>query len=197
MSIHGCTPTELLERSGVLGQRLSAVHATHLTEHDIQLLGGARSFACFCPTTERDLADGVGPSRELADAGCELTLGSDSHAVIDPFEEMRAVELNERLVSQRRGHWSAPELLRAGGRAGHRSLGFRRRRGDPARPVGRSHHLRPVDPADRRHGVRWSPSCSPRRPADITSIVASGRLVDMDPVDVSTRLDTAIAQVTR
>ena len=81
------------------------MHATHLTDDDIELLGGAGAYACFCPTTERDLADGIGPCRGLHDAGARLTLGSDSHAVIDPFEEMRAVELNERLATQQRGHW--------------------------------------------------------------------------------------------
>ena len=79
---------------------------------------------CFCPTTERDLADGIGPARRLHDAGATLTLGSDSHAVIDLIEEMRAVEMHERLASQQRGHWSALELLAAATYDGHRSLGF-------------------------------------------------------------------------
>jgi cytosine/adenosine deaminase-related metal-dependent hydrolase len=60
----------------------------------------------------------------LYDRGSAMTLGSDSHAVIDLFEEARAVELNERLASERRGHWSAAELLRAATVAGHLSLGF-------------------------------------------------------------------------
>ena len=60
----------------------------------------------------------------MHDAGATLTLGSDSHAVIDLIEEMRAVEMHERLASQQRGHWSALELLAAATRDGHRSLGF-------------------------------------------------------------------------
>ena len=86
--------------------------------------GSRHTNVCFCPTTERDLADGIGPARLLHDAGATLTLGSDSHAVIDLFEEMRAVEMHERLASQRRGHWSAMELLAAATYDGHRSLGF-------------------------------------------------------------------------
>jgi len=121
---YGHSPTRVLHDAGALGPRTTAVHATHLTADDIELLGGSQTHACFCPTTERDLADGVGPSRRLADAGSALTLGSDSHAVIDMFEEMRAVEMNERLVSQRRGHWTADELLRAASCDGHASLGF-------------------------------------------------------------------------
>ena len=90
----------------------------------MRLLGEAGSYACFCPTTERDLGDGIGPSRALHDAGATLTLGSDSHAVIDLFEEMRAVELDERLATQRRGHWSSGELFDAATADGHASLGF-------------------------------------------------------------------------
>jgi cytosine/adenosine deaminase-related metal-dependent hydrolase len=100
------------------------VHATHLTDDDVRLLGGSATYSCFCPTTERDLGDGIGPSRRLHEAGSRLTLGSDSHAVIDPFEEMRAVELDERLATQRRGHWNATDLLAAATTDGHTSLGF-------------------------------------------------------------------------
>ena len=123
--VYGLTPTQLLAEEGVLGPLTTVVHATHLTQTDVRLLGESRTFACFCPTTERDLADGIGPSRFLHDAGCRLTLGSDSHAVIDLFEEMRAVEMHERLATQQRGHWSADELLAAATYDGHASLGFR------------------------------------------------------------------------
>jgi formiminoglutamate deiminase len=123
-AVHGVTPTQLLADEGALGPMTTAVHATHLTETDVRLLGESGTFACFCPTTERDLADGIGPSRFLHDAGSRLTLGSDSHAVIDLFEEMRAVEMHERLATQQRGHWSASELLAAATYDGHASLGF-------------------------------------------------------------------------
>jgi len=124
LAAYGVTPTRLLADEGVLGSMTSLVHATHLTDDDIALIGGASAFACFCPTTERDLADGIGPSTALDRAGARLTLGSDSHAVIDLFEEMRAVEMHERLATQQRGHWSAAELLDAATVTGHDSLGF-------------------------------------------------------------------------
>jgi len=123
-AVHGLTPTQLLAEEGVLGPLTTAVHGTHLTETDVRLLGESGTFVCFCPTTERDLADGIGPSRFLHDAGSRLTLGSDSQAVIDLFEEMRAVEMHERLATQQRGHWSAAELLAAATYDGHASLGF-------------------------------------------------------------------------
>ncbi len=121
---YGATPTQVLADAGALGPRSTAVHATHLSDPDVALLGGSGTYACFCPTTERDLGDGIGPSRRLHQAGAPLTLGSDSHAVVDVFEEMRAVELDERLARRSRGHWSAQELLVAATSDGHRSLGF-------------------------------------------------------------------------
>jgi cytosine/adenosine deaminase-related metal-dependent hydrolase len=120
----GVTPTRLLADAGVLGDRCSPVHATHLTDSDIALLGQSHTNVVLCPTTERDLADGIGPAVALHNAGCRLTLGSDSHAVIDLFEEMRALELHERLSTHERGHWPAGSLLTAGTAAGQRSLGF-------------------------------------------------------------------------
>ncbi|MGH8968589.1 MAG: formimidoylglutamate deiminase [Actinomycetes bacterium] len=121
---YGVTPTRLLHEHGVLGPRTSAVHATHVTDEDIALLGGSQTFACICPTTERDLADGIGPARRLHEAGSAITLGSDSHAVVDLLEEARAVELHERLATETRGHWTAGELLGAATGNGHASLGF-------------------------------------------------------------------------
>jgi formiminoglutamate deiminase len=120
----GRTPTRLLADCGVLGERATAVHATHLTTDDIALLGRSRTTVCMCPTTERDLADGIGPARALADAGSPLSLGSDSNAVIDLLEEARGMELDERLASELRGHWPASGLLSAATAAGAASLGW-------------------------------------------------------------------------
>ncbi|HEY1484786.1 MAG TPA: formimidoylglutamate deiminase, partial [Micromonosporaceae bacterium] len=121
---HGRTPTQLLGDAGVLGSATTAVHATHLTDDDRSLLGDTDTAVCFCPTTERDLADGIGPARALVDGGSPLCLGSDSHAVIDLFEEARAVEMHERLRTEMRGHFSAGELATAATVNGHRSLGW-------------------------------------------------------------------------
>jgi formiminoglutamate deiminase len=121
---HGLSPIELLAASGVLTDRFSAVHATHLPGHDIELLAAAASTVVMCPTTERDLGDGIGPTARFADAGIKMSLGSDSHAVIDLFEEARAVELDERLRSNERGVHAASDLLAMATINGHRSLGW-------------------------------------------------------------------------
>jgi formiminoglutamate deiminase len=121
---YGKSPAGLLADAGALSERFTAVHATHLEGDDFDLLGGRGCGVCLCPTTERDLADGVGPARRLADAGARLCLGTDSHAMIDPFEEARAVELDERLESRRRGGHSAGELLDAATAGGCASIGW-------------------------------------------------------------------------
>ncbi|MFI1647602.1 formimidoylglutamate deiminase [Streptomyces avidinii] len=123
LAAHGRTPTQLLAEHGVLGPRTTGVHNTHLTDVDIALLGGTTTGTCMCPTTERDLADGIGPATRLQQAGSPLSLGSDSHAVIDLLEEARAMELNERLRSRTRGHWTANALLTAATEDGHAALG--------------------------------------------------------------------------
>ncbi|MET4923388.1 formimidoylglutamate deiminase [Streptomyces sp. PSRA5] len=123
LATHDRTPARLLADHGVLGPRTTAVHSTHLTDDDIALLGSTRTGTCMCPTTERDLADGIGPAARLQHAGSPLSLGSDSHAVIDILEEARALELNERLRSRTRGHWTAAALITAATADGHAALG--------------------------------------------------------------------------
>ncbi len=120
----GSTPIALLDNSGGLGPTTTLVHATHITSDDIARTARANAACCFCPTTERDLADGIGPSSALADAGVELCLGSDSHAVIDPFEEARALDLNQRLDSLERGVHPPADLASAATVGGYRSLGW-------------------------------------------------------------------------
>ncbi|GAA4595413.1 formimidoylglutamate deiminase [Planotetraspora phitsanulokensis] len=121
---YSATPVQVLHDHGVLGPRSTAVHATHLSDVDVALLGGSTTHVCMCPTTERDLADGIGPARRLFDAGSPITLGSDSQAVVDLLEEARAVELDERLATMERGHWRAADLLNAATAAGHSSMGY-------------------------------------------------------------------------
>ncbi len=119
---HGRTPTQLLAEAGALDGNFTAIHATHLTPEDVDLLAGAT--VCLCPTTERDLADGIGPARRLRDAGARLAVGSDSQAMIDIFEEARAIELDERLATGTRGLHPAHELLSAATAEGHAALGW-------------------------------------------------------------------------
>lgn len=93
---HGMRPVELLADVGALGERFTAVHATHLSPSEVRSFGAARAFACVCRTTERDLGDGFPDVSGLVRAGARLVTGTDSHASSCPFEEARAIELDER-----------------------------------------------------------------------------------------------------
>ena len=124
MAVEGCTPAELLEREGILGPDLTAVHAIHVDDHDIELLGSNRVSVCACSTTERDLGDRVGPLHALARAGCPITVGSDSNAMIDILEEARALELDQRRATGRRVLHQPDDLLSAATANGMRALGW-------------------------------------------------------------------------
>lgn len=122
---HGKPPILTLADAGILGPRFVAVHATHLDDDEIRALGAARSFACICRTTERDLGDGLCRSADLASAGVLLCTGVDSHAISDPFEEARSIELDDRTRQESR-HVAADaeELLVAATTNGYRAAGL-------------------------------------------------------------------------
>jgi formiminoglutamate deiminase len=194
----GRTPAALAEDAGALGPRTTAVHATHLTGDDIARLGATATTACLCPTTERDLADGIGPASRLADAGSPLCLGSDSHAVVDLFEEARAVELDERLATERRGHHHAEDLLAAATATGMDALGWPAGRLEPGRLADLvtvtldSPRLAGAHPPDLVDHLVFAATA-----ADVTHVVISGRQIVQDGhhlqvADVPTALAEAI-----
>jgi formiminoglutamate deiminase len=198
---HGVTPTQLLASSGALGPIATAVHATHLRSGDISLLAGTSTGVCFCPTTERDLADGIGPAGALAAGGVALSLGSDGHSVIDLFEEARALELDERLATHVRGTFGAVRLLEAATVVGHRALGWP----DAGQlAVGAPADLIAVDLNSRRTAgglvdaetVVFAASAS-----DVTDVIVDGVVVVKDRHhvridDIGTELRAAIDAVT-
>jgi formiminoglutamate deiminase len=123
----GRRPVELLAEHGLLSERFVAVHATHITPNEAHLLGSAKAFVCLCPTTERDLGDGLPDVGTLVAQGVRICLGVDSYVMSDPFEEMRGVALGERLRTGRRfGPWEAPAdaLFRYATTEGALALGF-------------------------------------------------------------------------
>ena len=118
---HGMRPVELLAETGFLGPRTTVVHATHANDGELDLLSEHGASVCACPTTEGNLGDGFLPAEGILGRGIPLSIGSDSHVRIDPFEELREIETNARRLSGRRnvlvppGETSpTPWLLRAG-----------------------------------------------------------------------------------
>jgi formimidoylglutamate deiminase len=145
---HGCSPIELLERTGFLGPLASVVHAIHVSRVDIELIAAAGATVVTCPTTEGNLGDGHPPLLAFRDAGVALAIGSDSQVRIDPFEETRELE-----TLARREGLTRRALLAASGdlwaelcRAGARSLGIE----DGGEIELDTEHadLRGIDPAD-------------------------------------------------
>jgi formimidoylglutamate deiminase len=123
----GRRPVELLADQGALSERFVAVHATHIAPSEARLLGKARAAVCLCPTTERDLGDGLADVSTLVAEGVPLCIGVDSYVMSDPFEEMRGVVLGERLRTGRRfGPWAAPAeaIWRYASTEGATYLGF-------------------------------------------------------------------------
>ena len=173
----GLTPAMLLQRHGLISRQLSAVHATHLTAEDITVLGDAGATVVMCPTTEADLADGIGPAARLRAAGALIALGTDQHAVVDPWLEMRALEHGERLASGERGRFTPADLHRAASDAGAHAQG----RARPGLEAGAVCDLMCADP----HSVRTAGSRSGQlaltaTAADVTAVVVGGRVLARD-----------------
>src|SRR3954462_5349128 len=98
----GCTPIELLARTGFLGERTSVIHGIHVSDADVDLLARSGSIVVSCPTTEGNLGDGFLPALRYRDAGVRLAIGSDSQVRVDPFEEARELETGARRERQTR-----------------------------------------------------------------------------------------------
>jgi formimidoylglutamate deiminase len=99
---YGLPPVALLGREGFLGPDFTAVHAIHVTGEEIGLLAGSGATVCSCPTTERNLGDGVIVADQVMGQGIRIALGSDSQAQIDPLEDARQLEYHLRLDRQQR-----------------------------------------------------------------------------------------------
>jgi formimidoylglutamate deiminase len=127
------TPVELLSSEGILSKRFTAVHAVHVSEAEIAMLGRSGSTVCACPSTERNLGDGIVPADMFFETQVPISLGTDSHVQIDLLEDARELEYHLRLsklervvlplVSENRDAL-AGRLFESATASGARSLGF-------------------------------------------------------------------------
>jgi formimidoylglutamate deiminase len=148
---HGCSPIELLDRTGFLGPHASVIHGIHVAAADVDALARTGTTVVSCPTTEGNLGDGYLPAMAYAEAGVALAIGSDSQVRIDPFEEARELETGSRRERQLRSGLLAwvGDLWTELCRNGYRSLGVAGEVEQPTIEIDLGHSdLRGVDPAD-------------------------------------------------
>jgi formiminoglutamate deiminase len=175
LAAFGVTPTRLLHDAGALGPGTTAVHAVHLTDDDVTLLGTSGTGVCLCPTTERDLADGIAPGLRLLRAGSPLSVGTDQHVGADVLAEVRGVEEHERLATGRRGAFPPATLVDLATSAGHTAIG----RPDAGRiAVGAPAELVAIRlDTVRTAGIDPAQVVLAAGAADVSDVVADGRLV--------------------
>ncbi|MSS46393.1 formimidoylglutamate deiminase [Cutibacterium sp. WCA-380-WT-3A] len=165
LAAHGLTPTAVLDHAGVLSDRTTIVHATHLDDADIAMIAASDTVVSLCPTTEADLGDGIARIKDLHDAGVRMTIGTDEDVVTDPFAELRMLESTARLATGTRGVVSCDALWTIGTRNGVESL----------RPA--------PEPRSRRAATPGSVGLSVGDPADIAVVDPSSvRLAGVDPM---------------
>jgi formimidoylglutamate deiminase len=99
---YGYTPVQLLSRNNILSSRFTAVHAIHIRPDEVEQLASAGSAICSCPTTERNLGDGIFAADQVMSSSIRVALGSDSQAQIDPLEDARELDYHLRLRDRQR-----------------------------------------------------------------------------------------------
>lgn len=192
----GMTPTALLEQAGFWGPNAVAVHATHLDPADVETLARTGSMVALCPTTEADLADGIGPAAALHDSGIPLCIGSDENVSIDPFEEIRQLDAHERLASGKRDTFSCEHLIDMMTVNGQRACGWRDageiRRGALADFV-------TLDISDSPRTAGANPESVPlvATGADVKDVVVGGRMMVRNGVHRNGSPARSIAELTR
>jgi formimidoylglutamate deiminase len=128
---YGATPVALLAQRGLLSAKTTLVHAIHVGDGEIDALADAGTVICSCPTTERNLGDGIINAAKAAARGIRFAFGSDSQAQIDPLEDARELEYHLRLQIQKRavmdeidGMNLSQRLFQYATAGGAESLGF-------------------------------------------------------------------------
>ena len=132
---YGRSPVALLDSEGLLSNRFTAVHAIHVTPKAIAAMARANAMVCACPTTERNLGDGVVPVDAYLDAGVPVSLGTDSQVQIDLLEDARELEYHLRLQKTERNLLAPQTLFDCATINGAKSIGFAGGKLEPGAPA--------------------------------------------------------------
>lgn len=142
---YGRSPVALLDTEGLLSETFTAVHAIHVTPKAISALARKRANVCACPTTERNLGDGVVPADAYFKAGVPISLGTDSQIQIDLLEDARELEYHLRLQHTARNVLApgddneesalARRLFACATKSGAKSIGFEGGSLEPGAPA--------------------------------------------------------------
>jgi len=102
-------PVEWMLENLIMDDRFHLVHATHLTQHEINGIAKTGANVVLCPSTEGNLGDGIFPLIEFQKAGGNWSIGTDSHVGLNPFEELRILDYGQRLISHKRNIFYSSE----------------------------------------------------------------------------------------
>lgn len=129
---HKLRPLARMQRVGLVGPNLIAVHMTHLTPEEIELVAERGVHIAHCPTSNLKLASGIAPINALTKAGANIGLGTDSAASnnrLDLLSEMRMAALLAKGASGDATAFPAHHALAAATLGGARALGLDERIG--------------------------------------------------------------------
>jgi formimidoylglutamate deiminase len=132
---YGRSPVALLDTEGLLGPRFTGVHAIHVTPKAIDAIARSGAMVCACPTTERNLGDGVVPVDAYFNAGVAVSLGTDSQIQIDLLEDARELEYHIRLQKMERNILAPRDLFDCATISGAKSIGFAGGKLEPGAPA--------------------------------------------------------------
>jgi 5-methylthioadenosine/S-adenosylhomocysteine deaminase len=103
LRLTGRTPLAYLESVGFLTRPITAAHCVHLTKEEVDLAARRDVAVIYNPKSNMKLGSGVAPVVALRRAGVRIGLGTDgaaSNDLLDPFEEMRAAALLQKVAAQ-------------------------------------------------------------------------------------------------
>jgi len=120
-------PLERLRALGMLGPRLVAAHAVHLTDAEIETLAHHGASIAHCPSSNLKLASGLAPIAAMLARGINVGIGTDGAASnnrLDLFQEMRTAALLAKAVGNDAQAMPAHQALAAATLHGARALGL-------------------------------------------------------------------------